>query len=868
MAKVDLTITGKNKASAAIKGVTSSIIKSQLAIEGIKIATKVLINVGKQSIELFREQEKQEKQLENVIKSTGMAAGVTAEEVKNMAKAFQDVTNFGDEAILRGQNMLLTFTKIGEDVFPQATEAILNMSEAMGTDLQQQAIQVGKALNDPIQGIAALRRVGVQLSDQQTQSVKDFMAVNDIASAQKVILGELETQFGGTAKAARDTFGGSLSALKNIQGDNLEAFGKIISIVGKDFVNSMIDGQKAINDFLTDSDKIANIGASFEVVKEIFSDLGKEVFGVLKESINDIMDSFKNLTSDMQGTIKASDIIIGAFKLLGIGLTVTIKSIGMLIQGFIDFINVVKEAGKAQMLLFEALINPTKWGEIGGQLKKVGQAFTNMSINMAENTVDLVGGVIEDFARLPQEVKTSADKYAKIFKDKNKEIKDDFNKTQDEILKTVDKGGEERNANTKKWLDADPPTWQDWANNIRSIIANGLGTIKDFQSQALDGMLEKNREWQENNLASTDEWIAAEMERQDVRLLTKQETLNQEIDDLNTQLNQKQTDEDRAAIAKQLKEKQDELKRVKILEEGEKKKEKIRQDAKKKETELKKKQFEENKAWSIAQIWINAASSVMGWWASFASMGIPGVVLAAIMTASTLAMAGVQCFSENVLIKLISGKYKKAKDINIDDIICGDDDSPRYISDLYYGISDMYKIKYNNYEFECTYNHILSFFNNGKILNIELDKYMQNRNKDYKLYRKINNKIHIIDNFNIKYLGKKEFYGFEIDENHLFKIENDLVAHNTGLVASQTFHGQEGGEIPIGTATGDRAVTFMNKGEALLQNQDYKDLVSMARGETQGAGDTFVIEYMEVVANNPLELAEQLIEVRRQERAR
>ena len=151
-----------------------------------------------------------------------------------MASARQKQTRFGDEAIINAQSLLLTFTKVGKDVFPDAIETILNMSEAMGQDLQQGVIQVGKALNDPVLGGTALRRVGVQLSKQQEQQVKDFVKVGDVAAAQKIILGELETQFGGVAKAAGETLAGSLDKMRNATGDAAESLGEALgpAIIG------------------------------------------------------------------------------------------------------------------------------------------------------------------------------------------------------------------------------------------------------------------------------------------------------------------------------------------------------------------------------------------------------------------------------------------------------------------------------------------------------------------------------------------------------------------------------------------------------------------------------------------------------------
>jgi hypothetical protein len=165
------------------------------------------------------------RQLEARLKSTGGVAGVTSEQLQAMAQELQGLTAFGDDAIIAMQGVLLTFTNIRGGTVRQATEAILNLATAMGTDLQSAAVLVGKALNDPVKGATALSKAGVQLSASQKQLIKDFVAVGDGASAQQIILKELETQFGGAAAAAADTFAGSIKQLGNAFGDLLEAKG-------------------------------------------------------------------------------------------------------------------------------------------------------------------------------------------------------------------------------------------------------------------------------------------------------------------------------------------------------------------------------------------------------------------------------------------------------------------------------------------------------------------------------------------------------------------------------------------------------------------------------------------------------------------
>ncbi len=167
-------------------------------------------------------QENALRQLEQRVQSTGRAAGFGADELEKMAAGLQQVTTFGDEAVMEMQALLLTFTNIRGDVFVDTQEAVLDLATAMGTSATAAAQQLGRALNDPVRGLSALSRSGVQFSEAQQQMIRDMVAANDTAGAQRVILRELETQFGGAARAARDTLGGALTALGNAFGDLLE----------------------------------------------------------------------------------------------------------------------------------------------------------------------------------------------------------------------------------------------------------------------------------------------------------------------------------------------------------------------------------------------------------------------------------------------------------------------------------------------------------------------------------------------------------------------------------------------------------------------------------------------------------------------
>jgi len=154
------------------------------------------------------------------------ASQISRQAILDQADALQELTRFEDDTIIRGQSMLLTFMNIGENVFPQATESILDMATKFkGMDVGSAAIMLGKALNEPIAGVTALRRVGVDLNDTMMDQVKAFIDVGNVEAAQKIILGELQAEIGGSARAAGETFVGKLDILKNKFGDVQETIG-------------------------------------------------------------------------------------------------------------------------------------------------------------------------------------------------------------------------------------------------------------------------------------------------------------------------------------------------------------------------------------------------------------------------------------------------------------------------------------------------------------------------------------------------------------------------------------------------------------------------------------------------------------------
>lgn len=196
------------------------------------------------SFKAFEESEKIARQTEAVIKSTGGEAQVTADHIGDLATEMSKLGGVDDELVQSGANMLLTFTKVrnevgkGNDIFDQATLAANNYAAATGTDVVNANKMLGKALQDPIKGLTALTRAGVSFTQQQKDQIRALVAAGDTMGAQKIILAEFNKEYGGSLEANATATGKARVALENFG----ESVGSIVApglTVGADAVGGL-----------------------------------------------------------------------------------------------------------------------------------------------------------------------------------------------------------------------------------------------------------------------------------------------------------------------------------------------------------------------------------------------------------------------------------------------------------------------------------------------------------------------------------------------------------------------------------------------------------------------------------------------------
>jgi len=230
---VRYTVTAQDLLSGKLKGMdvqakglesTLGGIKNILGTVGVGFAVFKGLDFISDGVEKFHKLHQAQAQVKAGLESTGFAAGISARELDEMATQTSKSVNYSRSDITELQSLMLTFPAIVKDKFPQATQTILDMSTRLGQDTKSSAIQLGKALQDPIRGITALRRVGVNFNSTQVETIKKLVESGQAAKAQGMILSELNTEFGGSAKAAYDA--DPIAKFKKMMGSLQMSMGK------------------------------------------------------------------------------------------------------------------------------------------------------------------------------------------------------------------------------------------------------------------------------------------------------------------------------------------------------------------------------------------------------------------------------------------------------------------------------------------------------------------------------------------------------------------------------------------------------------------------------------------------------------------
>lgn len=194
-----------------------------LAISGLAV-------IGGLSIGAFAKMEKRLFRTEALFKATSGAAGLTTDELANLANTVAEDTLASVEGVTQAINVLQTFKSVSGEAFERTLELSQDLAAVMGSDIKNSALQLGKALEDPVTGLNALRRSGVSFTNDQKLLIASLVETGQKAEAQKLILDTLERQVGGAGAAEGAGLSGAVDLLGQRWGEFLEQLGKTSGI--------------------------------------------------------------------------------------------------------------------------------------------------------------------------------------------------------------------------------------------------------------------------------------------------------------------------------------------------------------------------------------------------------------------------------------------------------------------------------------------------------------------------------------------------------------------------------------------------------------------------------------------------------------
>jgi len=217
--KIAVILSAYDKMTAVVN---SSVANAEKKLKKVQkglneFADKALIGGGVgtlffgKTIEAAEESAQAQNRLRQVFKSMGQDYENATKQSVEYASALQVQIGREDETILAVQAKLATFQKAANatartnGIFQRATEAAFDLEAAGFGEASGNAVQLGKALQDPVKGIMALRRAGITFTDAEQKKIKALVHSGKLFEAQNTVMKAIEKQVGGVAKSSATT---------------------------------------------------------------------------------------------------------------------------------------------------------------------------------------------------------------------------------------------------------------------------------------------------------------------------------------------------------------------------------------------------------------------------------------------------------------------------------------------------------------------------------------------------------------------------------------------------------------------------------------------------------------------------------------
>lgn len=239
------------------------------------------------------EGEKNFAKLEQTIKSTGGAAGLTAEEAQALANQFANLAGGSDDAVIAIEELALRSGNISADEMPAFIQASLDLGTVMG-DNAAAARLLAMAQDDPLAAFKKVERATGAYDTALEEQIKALQDSGDNAGALALVMESLSETTGGAAAANAETFAGKMEVMNGRIGEAVEAIGAaFLPILEELFTNVIEPSLPIIEQFA------ANIAAAIQSFAA--SPEAQAAMEILKAAITDISEFFGVFITALEG---------------------------------------------------------------------------------------------------------------------------------------------------------------------------------------------------------------------------------------------------------------------------------------------------------------------------------------------------------------------------------------------------------------------------------------------------------------------------------------------------------------------------------------------------------------------------------------
>ncbi|MDZ4347910.1 MAG: phage tail length tape measure family protein [Candidatus Binatia bacterium] len=179
------------------------------------------------------------------LEATGGAVGKTAQQLEEMSDALAKGTRFDNTGIQQAMQVLLTFDNVTGDIFEKAIRHAQNLSEKFGMDLSSAARMLGRALQEPGEGIQMLQRYLGTLNPELIKNIQNLNEQGRTAEAQAAVIMLLDGRMKDFAKTVGESAPASFDKMIIAWKSLLEQLGKGQEGGFWDFWTTQLDGMTA-----------------------------------------------------------------------------------------------------------------------------------------------------------------------------------------------------------------------------------------------------------------------------------------------------------------------------------------------------------------------------------------------------------------------------------------------------------------------------------------------------------------------------------------------------------------------------------------------------------------------------------------------